>query len=234
MYKIVGNYVRFLLSLTGSGIASNSYFYGMNYPSRLLEDAVESFAGLPGIGRKTALRLVLHLLRSEPERVQQFGNSILRLRQEARYCLQCHNISDLELCEVCTQPGRDAKLICVVEDLRDVMAIEAAGTFRGLYHVLGGIISPMDGIGPRDLQIDSLEHRLSSGDVKEMILALRASMEGETTAFYLFRRLRDKVDLVSSLARGLGVGDELEFADEVSLNRSFIQRTPFEATLSQR
>jgi recombination protein RecR len=206
----------------------------MNYPSRLLEDAVESFSALPGIGRKTALRLVLHLLRSEPERVNHFGQALMRLRNEAVFCKRCHNLSDQDVCSICSQASRDQSTICVVEDLRDVMAIETAGTYRGLYHVLGGIISPMDGIGPRDLQIDSLEARLSENNTRELILALRASMEGETTAFYLFRRLRDKVETVSSLARGLGVGDELEYADEVSLNRSFIQRTPFEATLSQR
>lgn len=206
----------------------------MNYPSRLLEDAVESFSALPGIGRKTALRLVLHLLRSEPERVNHFGQALMRLRNEALFCKSCHNLSDQDVCSICSQASRDQSTICVVEDLRDVMAIETAGTYRGLYHVLGGIISPMDGIGPRDLQIDSLEARLSENNTRELILALRASMEGETTAFYLFRRLRDKVETVSSLARGLGVGDELEYADEVSLNRSFIQRTPFEATLSQR
>jgi recombination protein RecR len=159
---------------------------------------------------------------------------MVQLRDEARFCSLCHNLADADLCSVCSQPGRDHATICVVEDLRDVMAIEATGTYRGLYHILGGIISPMDGIGPRDLNIDSLDSRLSSGEVREMILALRATMEGETTAFYLFRRMRDKVEAVSSLARGLGVGDELEYADEVSLSRSFMQRTPFEATLSQK
>lgn len=206
----------------------------MNYPSRLLEEAVESFSALPGIGRKTALRLVLHLLRSEPQQVRHFGESLIALRDGAVFCKQCHNLSDHELCLVCAQSSRDQETICVVEDLRDVMAIESAGTYRGLYHVLGGIISPMDGIGPRDLHIDSLEARLSEKPARELILALRASMEGETTAFYLFRRLKDKVEIISSLARGLGVGDELEYADEVSLNRSFVQRTPFETTLSTR
>jgi recombination protein RecR len=199
-----------------------------NLPSRLLEEAVDEMASLPGIGRKTALRLVLHLLKRPPEDVRQFSQSFVRLRQDIRYCQCCHNLSDTELCSLCADKNRDASLICVVEDVRDVMAIENTGQFRGLYHVLGGLIAPMQGTGPADLQIDSLVQRAAEGSIREIILALSATMEGDTTNFYLFRRLKDFQIPVSTLARGVAVGDELEYADEVTLGRSILNRTPFD------
>lgn len=204
----------------------------MNFPSKLLEEAVNEFSKLPGVGKKTALRLVLHLLKQETNHVERFGNSIMELKKSAMYCRQCHNLSDTELCSVCSSSGRDHSLLCVVEDMRDVIAIENTANYHGLYHVLGGIISPMEGVGPKDLNIDSLEERVKSGVVKEIILALPASMEGETTSFYVYRKLNGENLLVSIIARGLGVGDELEYADEVSLSRSLIHRTPFEKSIS--
>jgi recombination protein RecR len=204
----------------------------MNFPSKLLEEAVNEFSKLPGVGKKTALRLVLHLLKQDMMQVEKFGKSIIDLRNSAVYCIQCHNISDAQLCNVCSSANRDKSLLCVVEDMRDVIAIENTANYNGLYHVLGGIISPMDGIGPKDLNIDSLEKRINEGSVKEIILALPASMEGETTSFYVYRKLNSEQLVVSIIARGLGVGDELEYADEVSLSRSLLHRTPFEKSLS--
>jgi recombination protein RecR len=206
----------------------------MNLPSKLLENAVNEVSRLPGIGRKTALRLVLWLLRQEAEVAENLSASITHLRQQVKFCRTCHNITDAELCSVCGNPARDASLVCVVEDIRDIIAIENTGNYRGLYHVLGGIISPMDGIGPKDLQIDSLEQRIQQGTIKEIIFALKTNMEGETTAFYLFRRLKNYELDFSILARGLGMGDELEYADELSLSRSLINRTPFEKSMSPK
>lgn len=198
------------------------------YPSALLEKAVGEFAKLPGIGRKTALRLVLHLLRREDSEVTQFVESIDRLKKEVKYCRVCHNISDTDVCPICADPRRDAATVCVVENVRDVLAVENTMQYHGLYHVLGGIISPMDGVGPADLEIDSLVERVSKGDVSEVIFALSSTMEGDTTNFYIARKLAGFSVKVSVIARGISVGDELQYADEVTLGRSILNRTPFE------
>ncbi len=200
------------------------------YPSVLLEKAVGEFAKLPGIGRKTAMRLVLHLLRQETSAVDAFGQAIMTLKHEVKYCKVCHNISDVELCSICANPRRDASGVCVVENIRDVMAVESTQQFHGLYHVLGGVISPMDGIGPSDLQIDSLVKRVEAGGIQEVILALSTTMEGDTTNFYIYRKLEQSGVKLSVIARGIAVGDELEYADEVTLGRSIVNRTPFHGT----
>lgn len=187
------------------------------YPSILLEKAVGEFAKLPGIGRKTAMRLVLHLLRQDTATVEAFGNAIITLKREVKYCKVCHNISDTDICQICSNPSRDASVVCVVENIRDVMAVEATQQFKGLYHVLGGVISPMDGIGPSDLQIESLVHRVEEGEVKEVVLALSSTMEGDTTNFYIFRKLAKTNVKMSVIARGISIGDELEYTDEVTL-----------------
>lgn len=197
------------------------------YPSTLLENAVNEFAKLPGIGRKTALRLVLHLLRQDTPAVELFGNTMIRLRKEIKYCTVCHNISDEEVCSICSDPSRDPTTVCVVENVKEVMVVENTRQFHGLYHVLGGIISPMDGIGPSDLEIDSLVARVAAGGVKEVILALSATMEGDTTNFYIFRKLAPFDVKISIIARGVSVGDELEYTDEITLGRSILNRTPF-------
>ena len=197
------------------------------YPSQLLERAINEFAKLPGIGRKTALRLVLHLLRQENSTVEQFGNAIVTLKNEVKYCKVCHNISDTDTCQICANPARDASIVCVVENIRDVMIVEATQQFRGLYHVLGGVISPMDGVGPGDLQIESLVERVAKGDVKEVIFALSTTMEGDTTNVYIYRKLEKYPGKLSVLARGVSIGDELEYTDEVTLGRSIVNRTPF-------
>ena len=201
------------------------------YPSQLLEKAVSEFAKLPGIGRKTAMRLVLHLLRQETTAVERFGQAIMTLRREVKYCKVCHNLSDTETCRICSHPGRDASTICVVETVRDVMAVEASQQFRGLYQVLGGVISPMDGIGPSDLQIESLVERVRTGNVKEVILALSSTMEGDTTNFFIFRKLAPLDVKMSVFARGISIGDELQYADEVTLGRSILNRTEFTGTI---
>ena len=195
------------------------------YPSQLLERAVGEFSRLPGIGRKTALRLVLHLLRQEPEASESIASAIVRLRNEVRYCNVCHNISDAEVCPICSSPKRDATTICVVENIQDVMAVERTGQYFGLYHVLGGVISPMDGIGPSDLEIDSLVERVRQGGVDEVIFALASTMEGDTTNFYITRKLQPLGVKLSVIARGISVGDELEYTDEVTLGRSILNRT---------
>lgn len=201
------------------------------YPSVLLEKAVNEFAKLPGIGRKTAMRLVLHLLRQETTTVEAFSHAILTLKKEVKYCNICHNISDTETCAICANPQRDASTVCVVENIRDVMAVEGTQQFRGLYHVLGGVISPMDGVGPSDLQIDSLIKRVAGGGVNEVILALSSTMEGDTTNFYIYRKL-EKLDVkLSVIARGISIGDELEYTDEITLGRSIINRTIFTGSL---
>lgn len=197
------------------------------YPSVLLEKAVNEFSKLPGIGRKTALRLVLHMLRQDNSTVEAFGNSIITLKHEVRYCKVCHNISDTDLCNICSNPLRDASMVCVVENIRDVMAIEATRQFHGLYHVLGGVISPMDSIGPGDLEIQSLIDRVNDGGVKEIILALSTTMEGDTTNFFIYRKLKDTGVKISVLARGVSVGDELQYTDEITLGRSIVNRTEF-------
>lgn len=198
------------------------------YPSVLLEKAVNEFSKLPGIGRKTALRLVLHLLRQSNGDVEQFASAIAKVKQEVKYCRVCHNISDEDVCPICSDPRRDTSLICVVENIQDVMAVENTQQFRGLYHVLGGIISPMDGIGPDQLEIQSLVQRVEQGGVSEVILALSSTMEGDTTNFYISRKLAPLDVKLSVIARGISVGDELEYTDEVTLGRSIVNRTPFE------
>ena len=199
------------------------------YPSQLLERAVQEFAKLPGIGRKTALRLVLHLLRQEEEDVTLLTDAISKMKKEVKRCKVCHNISDSEVCPICSDPRRDSSMICVVENIQDVMAVENTQQFNGSYHVLGGVISPMDGIGPADLEIDSLVERVGEGHVKEVILALSSTMEGDTTNFYIFRKLAPYKDVkISIIARGISVGDELEYTDEVTLGRSILNRTVFE------
>ena len=197
-----------------------------NFASTLLENAVNEFAKLPGIGRKTALRLVLHLLRQDKSMVDNFSQAIVRLRHDIKYCNVCHNISDTDTCALCSDATRDSSTICVVENVREVMAVEATGQFRGLYHVLGGVISPMDGIGPADLQIESLVQRVAAGGIKEIILALSATMEGDTTNFYIFRKLAPYDVRITLIARGVSVGDELEYTDEITLGRSILNRTP--------
>jgi recombination protein RecR len=205
----------------------------MNLPSKHLEEAVEQMASLPGIGRKTALRLVLHLLKKEDEDVLRFSNAFIRLKEEIKSCNICHNLSDSEICPVCSNPSRSSEVICVVEDIRDILAIENTSQFKGKYHVLGGIISPMDGIGPSDLHIDSLVERVAKDEVSEVILALSATMEGETTAYFLYRKLAPYNKIISAIARGIALGDELQYADEITLGRSITQRQPFETTLSR-
>ncbi len=197
------------------------------YPSQLLEKAVTEFAKLPGIGRKTALRLVLHLLRQPAEEVEGFATAVSRMKQEVRYCRVCHNISDEEVCPICSDHRRDQSTVCVVENIQDVLAVENTQQYHGLYHVLGGIISPMDGIGPADLEIDSLVERVRRGGIEEVILALSSTMEGDTTNFYISRKLADVDVKLSVIARGISVGNELEYTDEVTLGRSIMNRIPF-------
>ena len=203
----------------------------MNFSSKLLEDAVGEFSKLPGVGQKTALRLVLHLLNKDQEEVEHFGNSIIRLRNEIKHCAVCHNISDSNTCEICASNKREKEVICVVEDTRDVMAVENTSQYFGVYHVLGGLISPMDGVGPSDLFIDSLVQRVATTAVKEVILALSATMEGDTTLFYLYKRLKDFQIPITTIARGIAFGGELEYADEITLGRSIVTRVPYENSL---
>jgi len=203
------------------------------YPSRLLENAVNEFAKLPGIGRKSALRLVLHLLRQNTEDVNTFGNSLIYLRNEIKHCKVCHNISDTETCQICSNPSRNNSIICVVENIRDVMSVENTQQFNGLYHVLGGIISPMDGIGPSELEIDSLVKRVENGEINEVIMALSTTMEGDTTNFYIYRKLKDKGIKLSTLARGVSIGDELEYTDEITLGRSLMNRVLYESSVGK-
>jgi len=201
------------------------------YTSKLLEKAVGEFAKLPGIGRKTALRLVLHLLKQPSEEVELFTESIRVMQSEIHHCSICHNISDQKVCSICSNSSRNKRILCVVENIRDVMAIEATRQFNGLYHVLGGIISPMDGIGPSDLTIRSLIDRCSSGAVDEIILGLSATMEGDTTNFYIYRKLADMEIKITTLARGVAIGDDLEYTDEITLGRSIMNRTLFNTSL---
>ena len=204
-----------------------SFFMEKEFASTLLENAVNEFAKLPGIGRKTALRLVLHLLRQEERVAVGFGEAIIKLRREIKYCNSCHNISEQEECPICANPARDHSIICVVENVKDVMSIENTAQHRGVYHVLGGLISPMDGVGPQDIEIDSLVKRVADGGVKEVILALSATMEGDTTNFYIYRKLAPTGVKVSVLARGVSVGNEIEYTDEITLGRSIQNRTLF-------
>jgi len=205
-----------------------------NYPSKLLEQAVNELSRLPGIGRKTALRLALHLVRSQPSEVEKLGESLIRLRSEIRYCRECSNISDDEICSICADPRRDHGLVCVVETIRDVMAIENTGQFSGVYHVLGGIISPIEGIGPQDLHLEALLTRAGNGLIREVLLALPATIEGDTTNFFLYRKLLEFELKITTIARGISVGDELEHTDEVTLGRSILNRTPYESGMSRK
>ncbi len=204
----------------------------MNFSSKLLEDAVAEFSKLPGVGQKTALRLVLHLLNQDVNDVEKFSSSITKLRNEIMFCNTCLNISDSALCEICSSPKRDHSIICVVEDTRDVMAIENTNQYNGVYHVLGGLISPMDGVGPSDLEVESLLARLKENEVKEIIFALSATMEGDTTIFYLDKRLKSFNITISTIARGIAFGGELEYVDEITLGRSIATRVPYINSLS--
>ena len=203
----------------------------MEFSSKLLENAVNEMSQLPGIGKRTALRLVLHLLRQPKDQTTQLSQALQNMRSGINFCKSCHNISDVELCEICVNPHRNKDIICVVEDIRDVMAIENTSTFRGLYHVLGGKISLMDGVGPHDLNIVSLVEKVKQGTVKELIFALSSTMEGDTTNFYIYKQIQDFDIITSTIARGISVGDEIEYADEVTLGRSIVNRIPFEASL---
>jgi recombination protein RecR len=197
------------------------------YPSKLLENAVNEFASLPGIGRKTAFRLVMNLLKRNSDEVRRFGETLIKLHEKIHYCKICHNISDTEICNICNDKNRDKTLICVVENIQDVLAVENTRQFKGFYHVLGGIISPIDGVGPADLKIDSLEEKVRKGEIKEVIFALSTTMEGDTTNYYLYKRLNKYNIQLTILARGVAIGDELEYTDEVTLGRSIMNRTPF-------
>jgi recombination protein RecR len=205
----------------------------MNFSSRYLEEAVKEFAQLPGIGSKTALRLVLHLLKQDKETIERFGKTFLELKDQVQYCRTCNNISDQEVCEICRSPKRNREEICIVEDIRDILAIENTQQFNGLYHVLGGLISPMEGIGPSDLNVESIVERARAGEVKELIMALSATMEGDTTIFYLYKKLKDFDLKITTIARGVSFGGELEYVDELTLGRSIVTRIPYENTLSR-
>lgn len=202
------------------------------FPSTLLENAVNEFAQLPGIGRKTALRLVLFLLKRDPEQVRAFSSALTTLKEEICYCKHCHNISDTEVCGICAHPKRNHAIVCVVENIRDVLAVENTMQFQGVYHVLGGIISPMDGIGPGELELDSLFKRVNDGGVEEVILALPTTMEGDTTNFYIYKKIKESGVKVTTLARGVSIGDELEYTDELTLGRSLKYRTLFDDNIS--
>ncbi|MCH7656700.1 MAG: recombination protein RecR [Bacteroidetes bacterium] len=206
--------------------------FDLLYSSKLLENAVNEFSKLPGIGKKTALRLVLFLLKQEKDEVISFGNSIIRLRNEIKYCKSCNNISDTDLCKICTNPSRDHSTICIVENIKDVLSIENTQQFHGIYHILGCIISPIDGFGPGDLMIKTLEKKIRNKNVKEIIFALPTTMEGDTTNFYLYKKFKDSGVKVSTLARGVSIGDDLEYVDEITLGRSIINRIPFESSFS--
>ena len=203
----------------------------MNFSSKLLENAVNEVAQLPGIGKRTALRLVLHLLKQPKERTAYLTSALDTLRAEIKLCKQCHNISDVAICEICANKNRDERFLCVVEDIRDVMAIESTSQFKGLYHVLGGKISPIDGVGPQNLTISSLVEKVKLGNVKEIIFALSPTMEGDTTNFYIYKQIENLEIKVSTIARGISVGNELEYADEITLGRSILNRIPFEGSL---
>lgn len=210
------------------------FLSSMNFSSKLIENAVNEFSKLPGVGKKTALRYVLHLMRQSSAEVEKFSSSLVKLKNELKHCKQCFNISDHEICEICANPKRELNIVCVVEDIRDVMAIENTQQYKGVYHVLGGIISPMDGIGPSDLKIESLVDKARTGAINEVIMALSTTMEGETTNFYIYKRLKEFNITISTIARGVAMGDELEYTDEVTLGRSIINRTPYENNLTIR
>lgn len=204
----------------------------MHFPSKLIEEAVDQVASLPGIGRKTALRLVLHLLKREEEQVDRFARSLINLKEGIKVCKTCNNLSDHDTCSICLDPNRDQSTVCVVEGIRELLAIEHTEQYRGVYHVLGGVISPMDGVGPGDLYIQNLIDRINTGTVKEVIFALSTTMEGETTSFYLYKKVKELDVRVTAIARGVAIGDELQYADELTLARSIMQRLPYEIGLS--
>ena len=203
----------------------------MDFSSKLLENAVNEMSQLPGIGKRTALRLVLHMLKQPPQQIENLAHSLVQVRTEVNFCTNCHNLSDTALCEICASHNRMPEIVCVVEDIRDVMAIEATSQYRGHYHVLGGKISPMDGVGPLDLTIQSLVEKVKAGKITELIFALSSTMEGDTTNFYIFKQIEDYPVTTTTIARGISVGDELEYADEVTLGRSIVNRIPFENSL---
>ena len=204
----------------------------MDLSSKLLSEAVDQLSSLPGIGRRTALRLALHLVKNSEDEINAFTSSFTNLKQHLKNCISCHNISDTEICEICQNPNRDHNTICIVEDIRDVMAIENTLQYKGIYHVLGGVISPIDGIGPNDLEIDSLIEKTQNGEIKEIILALSTTMEGDTTNFYLYRKLASYNVSLSTLSRGVAIGDEIQYADEVTLGRSIVNRMPYKSSIS--
>jgi recombination protein RecR len=199
----------------------------MKIPSKYMEDAVEQLASLPGIGKRTALRLVIQLLNRKPEEIEGFANSFIAMKENVKHCLSCNNISDLDICDICANPNRSHEIICVVEDVRDVMAIEETSSFKGVYHVLGGVISPMDGVGPNDLHIQSLVEKAQTGQITEVIFALSPTMEGDTTNFYLYKKLKGFELIITTLSRGVSVGSELHYADGLTLSRSIVNRMPF-------
>jgi len=205
----------------------------MNFPSKLVENAVNQLSRLPGIGKRSALRLVLHMLKQEKNSVEQFGDSFIQLINRVNYCSRCYGISDSELCEVCSNPKRDIETICIVEDIRVMMAIESTMQYKGVYHILGGLISPMDGVGPNDIRAEELVQEVKTGAVKEVIFALSTTMEGDTTNYYLFRRLKDSGVKISSIARGIAIGDELEYTDEITLATAISSRMPYENSLAK-
>jgi recombination protein RecR len=205
----------------------------MNYSSKLIEDAVNAFSSLPGIGKKSALRLTLQLLKRDVHEVEQFANSFIKMRSQMQYCNTCNNISDTLICEICNNKNRDSSIICVVADFRDVVAIESTNQFKGLYHVLGGLISPMDGIAPSDLNINTLIERSVLAETQEIIMALSATMEGDTTNFFIYKKLKDINVKISAISRGVSVGNELEYTDEITLGRSILQRTPYENSIAK-
>jgi recombination protein RecR len=211
----------------------NTTFESMNFSSKLIENAVNEFGKLPGVGKRTALRFVLHLMKQQKQDVEQFGKAFITLVNDLRYCEKCHNVSEHTLCEVCSNTHRDHSTVCVVEDIRDFMAIENTQQYKGVYHILGGIISPMDGIGPANLNIETLVQKASKGEIKEVIMALSTTMEGDTTNFYIYKRLKEFNITISTIARGIAIGDELEFADEITLGRSIINRVIYENSLAK-
>ena len=203
-----------------------------NFPSKLLENTVDEFSRLPGIGKKTALRLVLHLLRQPTDDVNRFAQSIISLKRDIKYCRECNSLSDTDICSICSSPKRNSSILCIVENIRDVMSIESTSQYNGLYYVLGGLISPMDGVGPADLNIEGLLNKISAGTVKEVIMALSATMEGDTTNFYIYKKLKPFDVDVTAIARGVAFGDDLEYADEITLGRAIVNRVKFESTVA--
>lgn len=208
-------------------------FVAVNLPSKYLNEAVEQFASLPSIGKRSALRLVLELLKRSPEEIDRFSNAVSAIKENINYCDSCGNISDEKICTICANPARDHRMVCIVEDIRDIMAIEATGSYRGIYHVLGGVISPMDGQGPEDLNINSLLNKVKNKEIDEIIFALSATMEGDTTNFYIYKKISPTEITVTTLSRGVSIGTELHYADELTLGRSILQRLPFESTFKQ-